>query len=155
MIQCIDCDNRTYTAILDFVKDLSLQINIMYDICPKIFLRFNRENDSGGATMYAHRISDMYIELDIPHNYTFGKINKTILASMLIHEYCHYIDAMTMTGRERVNTTYKYLSCIKYKRAIEQCNWTATKRLAKKLGLWNKSFYNAVRSCYYTAAVRF
>jgi len=148
-------NDRTYSAIIDFVEKLSTQINNIYDICPKIFLRFNQENKSGGSAVLAYRISDICIELDIPHNYTFGKVNRVTLACMLVHEYCHYLDALTMLGRERVDNTNKYLNDQEYKRLEEQRNWTATKKLAKKLGLWNKLFYNRAHKCHYTTLLQF
>lgn len=146
---------RTYCEILDYIEKLSMRINEVYDICPKVFLRFNQHQAPSGAVILTYRVSDMYIELNIPHNYTFGKVHKTTLTCILVHEYCHYIDALTMSGRGRANNMTMYTNNQKHRRAEEQRNWTATKRLAKKLGLWNKAFYNAVRECYYTAAVQF
>ena len=145
----------TYCEIVDYVEKLSMLINAVYDICPEIFLRFNQNNEIGGSTVLTYKVSDIYIELDIPHNYTFGKAHKATLTCILIHEYCHYIDSLTMSGRERANNMKTYTNDQKYRRAEEQRNWTATKQLAKKLGLWNKSFYAAVQKCYYTAAVQF
>lgn len=148
-------NDKTYGLMIDFVENISEQINEMYDICPKVFLRFNQENESGGSAIWTYRVSDMYIELDIPHNYTFGKVNRATLACILVHEYCHYIDALAMNGSERVNNMNLYISSARHRRAEEQRNWTATKRLAKKLGLWNKPFYNAVRSCVFTTALQY
>ncbi len=148
--------NKTYCEIIDYITKLSIQINNMYDICPVIFLKFNKDNEIGGATILTYRTSDMYIELDVPYNCIFGKIYKMTFACILIHEYCHYINALTMSGRERANSIDKYTYNQKCKRAEEQCNWTATKRLAKKLGLWNKAFYKTIYENYpYTSALQF
>lgn len=139
--------------MLNFVKALSAQINEIHDICPRVLLMFNQDSESGGSTIVAYRTTDMYIELDIPHNYTFGKVYRTLLSCMLIHEYCHYIEALAISGRVRVINMNLYLTNAGYRRAEEQRNWTATKRLAKKLGLWNKSFYNAACTCCFTTAL--
>ena len=147
-------NDKTFCTIVEYVKDLSGQINNMYNIQPEIFLRFSQDTMITGSAVLAYCIPDMYIELNIPHNYTSGKAHKTILTCILVHEYCHYIESLSMSGRERNNAISMYDNQ-KYKRAVEQRNWTATKRLAKKLGLWNKSFYAAVCNYYYTTALQF
>lgn len=147
--------DRTYCKIIEYITDLSGQINSMCNIQPKIFLRFNQTNTVEGASVLMYRMPDMYIELDIPHNYTFGKKHMTTLTCMFIHEYCHYIDSLSMSGKERSNDMAKYLSNQEYRRLEEQRNWAATKQLAKKLGLWNKLFYKAACECYYTTPLQF
>ena len=137
------------------MKNLSGRINCIYDIQPKIFLRFNQNSEVGGAAILMYNISDMYIELNIPHNYTFGRKHRTTLACILIHEYCHYIDALTMSNKVRADNMAVYMNSSKRRCLEEQCNWTATKRLAKKLKLWNKLFYEAVCEWDYTTALRF
>ncbi|MCK4829160.1 hypothetical protein KA005_76260 [bacterium] len=148
-------NDRTYCAVVEYVEDLSGRINNMYGIQPEIFLRFNQDTEVTGAAILAYCTPDMYIELNIPYNYTFGKIHKAMLTCVLVHEYCHYIEALSMSGKNRVNTSVIYENDQKYRRAEEQRNWTATKQLAKKLGLWNKPFYAAVRDCYYTTSLQF
>jgi len=108
-----------------------------------------------GIAVAAYKASDMYIELNIPYNYTFGRKRKSILTCILIHEYCHYINALAMSGKERTDNIITYKNDQRYRRTEEQRNWTATKQLAKKLGLWNSLFYSAVCECYYTASVQF
>lgn len=149
------CDGRTYCKIVEYIEELSAQINDIYNIQPKVFLRFNQNNEIGGSTIPAYRISDMYIELDIPHNYTFGKKRRAILACMLIHEYCHYIESLSISGKERIDSVTKYIDDQKYRCADEQRNWTATKRLAKRLGLWSKLFYDVTCTHYYTTLLHF
>ena len=127
----------------------------MCDVCPDVFLRINQTGEVGGATLNAYRISDMYIELDLPHNYVFNTKNKDIITCLLIHEYCHYLDALSMSSKKRAQTAAKYLDSLQERRLQEQRNWTATKRLSKRLGLWNKAFYMAVRTHRYTAMLRF
>lgn len=148
-------NDKTYCTIVEHIEDLSERINNMYGIQPKVFLRFNQNNTVDGAAILTYRTPDMYIELNIPHNYTLGKTHKTVLACVLIHEYCHYIDALTMSGKERVDNMTAYENDQKCRRAEEQRNWTATKKLAKKLGLWNKLFYKVACNCNYTATLQF
>jgi len=143
---------RTYCKAVDYVEKLSARINTMHDICPVVLLKFNTNFERGGSAVLMSRISDMYIELDIPHNYRFGNVH---FACMLVHEYCHYIDALTMSGRERSLNIARYLNDSTYKQSEERRNWTATKRLAKKLDLWNKQFYNASLEYHYTTALQF
>ena len=147
--------DKTYCEIVECAKDLSMQINSIYNVCPKIFLNFNSVNEVGGSTGIYYRIHDMYIELDIPHNYTFGRVHRNEFIFMFIHEYCHYIDALTMSGKDRVNSITNYLNNSQYKCLDERRNWTTVKRVAKKLKLWNKPLYNAIRNYSYTAAIRF
>lgn len=145
--------NDTYCELIDYIEDLSVRINDMYDICPEVFLRLNQSNKIEGKVPLMYRISDMYIELDIPHNYTLA--DRIMIIGMLIHEYCHYIEALTMSGRERANNGIKYVNNQNHRRLDEQRTWTATKRLAKELGLWNKPLYNAIRMCYHTTVLQF
>ena len=109
-------DGKTYCKIIEYIEELSTRINVIYDIQPEIFLRFNQNDEIGGSTIPMYKASDMYIELDIPHSYTFGKIHRITLTYMLIHEYCHYIEALAISGRERVNSVTKYINDKNYKR---------------------------------------
>ena len=147
--------DKTYCEMLDYVENISAQINDMHNICPIIFLMFNQDNAIGGSAILTYRISDMYIELDIPHNYKLSKSHNKNLTCVLVHEYCHYLDALSMSGKERADNMVQYTNNQKYRRTEEQRNWTATKQLAKKMGLWNRSFYAAARECYYTAGLQF
>ncbi len=145
--------DKTYCEIIDYMEELSSQINNMYDICPEVFLRFNQNHKIEGKVPLMYRISDMYIELDIPHNYTLA--DRIMIIGMLIHEYCHYIDSLTMSGRERANNGIKYVNNQNHRRLDERRTWTATKRLAKELDLWNKPLYNAICECYHTTVLQF
>jgi hypothetical protein len=128
----------------------------MYNICPRVFLKFNQDNKVEGGSILAFNSSSMYIEMDIPHTYTLAKkMHKTTIACVLIHEYCHYINALTMSGKERVKSMDLYIQKQSCRRAEEYRNWTATKNLSKKLGLWNKYFYNVARQCNYASALKF
>ena len=127
----------------------------MYNIQPKVLLVFSHNRKAGGFAVCTYRVSDMYIELEIPHTYTFGCKNKTNLTVILIHEYCHYIDSLKIKGYERVDGTEEYQNDLTTKKLDEQRNWTATKNLAKKLGLWNRQFYAVIKECYYTTALKF
>lgn len=152
----IKYDILTYNFIIDLIENTSAQINEIYDICPHIFLIFNQNVELSGSAITAYRISDMAIELHIPHNFIAKeKNNQIILMCMLIHEYCHYIEALTMSGRARVKNINDYNKCSNCRRLEERRNWTATKKLAKKLGLWNKLFYTAAKTCQFTTALRY
>lgn len=145
----------TYCEIFEYTQDLSEQINNMYNIQPIVYLMFNQDKNLSGAAIVAYKLSDMYIELNIPYNFTFGRKHKMEFACILVHEYCHYIDATTMSAKQRVLSVQKYTDNHEYKKADEYRNWTATKRLAKKLGLWNKAFYAVIQEYYYTSTLKF
>lgn len=147
--------DRTYCTIIEYVKDLSEQINNMCNIQPEIFLRFSQDIKVTGSAILTYCAPNMYIELNIPHNYTLGKTRKVNLACILIHEYCHYIESLSMSGRERSDAIDMYKNNQKYKDAEEQRNWTATKRLAKKLELWNMLFYTTACTYRHTTSLRF
>lgn len=146
----------TYGMIVEYLADLSERINTIYNVQPEVFLQFNQNDEVGGSAILTYRVTDMYIELDIPQNYNILKpAHRITLTCILIHEYCHYIEALTMSGKERVNSMREYTKNYRHRRAEEQRNWTATKRLAKKLNLWTKPFYNSACKCSYTSALQF
>jgi len=147
--------DRLYWTLVNYVEELSEHLNKVCRIRPKIFLRINQDDLIGGSTALSRRSMSTYIELDVPHDYVLNRKNKIEITCMLIHEYCHYLDAIKMTKEERAENIDGYTSNLKAKRADEQRTWRATKRLAKLLGLWNKSFYKAARKCQYTAALQF
>ena len=148
--------DRTFCEIIEHVKDISGCINDMYNVRPGISIVFiNQYREVGGASVSMYKTSDMYIELTIPHNYTLGRKNKITIAVVIVHEYCHYLKSLEMGSRERVVSVQQYPADQLIRRADEQRNWNATKKMAKNLGLWNKLFYNIARECYYTSALQF
>ena len=147
--------DRTFCEIIEHVEDISERINVVYDIRPGILIVFNQYREVGGASVSMYKTPDMYIELTIPHNYTLGRKNKVTIIVILVHEYCHYLKSLEMGSYERVASVQRYQKDQLIRRADEQRNWNATKKMAKKLGLWNKLFYNIARECYYTAALQF
>lgn len=149
--------DRTFCEIIEHVKDISGRINAMYNVRPGISVVFNQHKDIeiGGASVSMYKVPDMYIELTIPHNYTLGRKNKVTITVVLIHEYCHYLKSLEMGSHERIASVQQYQANQLIRRADEQRNWNATKKMAKKLDLWDKLFYSIARECYYTAALQF
>jgi len=147
--------DRTFCEIIEHVEDISERINVVYDIRPGILIVFNQYREVGGASVSMYKTPDMYIELTIPHNYTLGRKNKVTIIVILVHEYCHYLKSLEMGSYERVASVQRYQKDQLIRRADEQRNWNATKKMAKKLGLWNKLFYSIARECYYTSALQF
>jgi len=147
--------DRTFCDIIEYVKDISGRINAMYNVRPGISIVFNQYVEIGGASVSMYKTPDMYIELAIPHNYTLGRENRVTIAVVIIHEYCHYLKSLEMGSHERVVSVQQYQTDQLIRRADEQRNWNATKKMAKKLGLWNKLFYSIARECYYTSALQF
>jgi len=148
--------DRTYGEIIEYIASLSARINAIYDITPPVCIRFNQNGDVSGSAVAAYRISDMYIEVCIPHNYVLCCTkHRILLAIILIHEYCHYITSLGMKACERTLSAEEYQIDQSVRRADEQKNWTATKKLAKELGLWNKLFFNMAKDYAYTAALTY
>jgi len=146
---------ETYCEIMEYTKDLSKRINNMYNIQPKVYLRFNKENKFGGTTVVTYTGKNMYIEIDIPYKYTFGKTNKTFFACTLLHEYCHYMHGLGMSKKEKIKDIKNYKNDLEYQRLAEHQNWLNTKHLAKKLKMWNKTFFKVMKKFYYTATIKF
>lgn len=148
--------DRTYCGIIKYIENLSARINKMYGITPPVCVRFNQTNNIGGAAIAMYKIPDMYIVVHLPYNYMLRcPKDHTILAITLIHEYCHYIAALHMNASERIVSVEKYHKDHSEKRADEQRNWTATKKLAKELGLWNKRFYNAIKGYSFSTLLKY
>jgi len=146
-----------YPEIYKYLQELSNKINELYNINPRIYIVYSKENTSiEGSCMPAYRKDRIYLEVIIPHTYkTFGKKHQVEVASTLIHEYGHYLTEITLKGKERVESSREYEQSQRKRKYNEQSNWTLTKKLAKQLGLWNKLFFKVCKESYYTSNLKF
>jgi len=134
------------------VKELSDKIDDLYDINPVIKLRFfSKDIEMNGSCIVTYQKTNMYIELNIPHDLKMTRSNKVLLDVMLLHEYCHFIEALGLTGPERKSSSDLYNRKPQEKTRDEKKTWRQTKKLAQALGLWDRKFYNAVNSCTYVS----
>ena len=138
------------------VKKLSGKINKLYDINPTIKLKiFSSKMELNGSCVVDYKNSNMYIELNIPHDLKMTLKNRASLDILIIHEYCHFIEALSLTWPKRTTAAKLYLKNLQEKTRDVQKTWRQTKELAQILGMWNKDFYNSVQDWTYVSNLNY
>jgi len=132
------------------IKNLSNKINNMYKVSPQIFIRFeDTDTQVNGSCITSYKKSDIILEINLPSNFGYKKKEALFIDMVLIHEYCHYIEALSVPAKTRKELIFKYIESSKERMRDEKKTWRQTKKMAKCLGLWNKLFYNNTQQCLY------
>lgn len=144
--------DRVYT----YVKKLSHTINRMHNIDPNIHVEFGPKGiQIAGFCNTGYRGPDMYISLEFPVDFDMTPIHKIDIDVLLCHEYCHYIYAVSSTGKERHVSSELYINDHTSKKSDEHRTWRQTCKLAQDLGLWNKKFFTRLKECEYTSEITY
>lgn len=138
------------------IEQLSGEINNLYEVDPDIYVRLGHKNTSiAGLCNTTYHRPQMYISLLIPCFIKMGRAVTTDLNILICHEYCHYLDALAHTARERHDSGNEYENDPIARKIDEHRTWRQTCELAKELGLWNKHFYNCLKKYNYTSEITY
>ncbi len=146
---------RNFDRVYTYVKKLSRDINRLHDIDPDIHVAFGPKGIRFSGFCIMDRGADMYILLRLPVNFDITPIHKTDINVLLCHEYCHYLYALTSTGKERHESIELYVNDHTAKKIDEHRTWRQTCTLAQDLGLWNKPFFTRLKDCEYTSEITY
>ncbi|GAG30164.1 unnamed protein product [marine sediment metagenome] len=147
---------RNFDRVYAYVKKLSRAINRIHDIDPNVYVAFGpKDMKISGVCNTGYRGPDMYISLAVPVDFDLTPKHQTEIDVVLCHEYCHYIDAILSTGRERHDSGELYEKDQATKKADEHRTWRQTCKLAQNLGLWNKQFFIRLKECEYTTEITY
>lgn len=139
---------------MQYIEKLQKKLNNLCEIRPEIFVRFGRHDTVIiGSTVLLKKKT--YIEIDVPYDCILTEATQLSLMCILIHEYCHYFEDSWMTQKKRTENIKEYANNATYRRSDEQRTWTATKHLAKCIGVWDKTFYAEIKSKHFAASLRF
>ena len=154
---------KTYCKIYKYVEEISEKLNTLLLVEPRVKIVITPDEAPNGLCIIS--ISSAYIEVRLPHTIDIKKVNETqltlpwykdIISSILIHEYCHYIDAVNMTLSGRKKDIQRYNRDVKYRRMTEIQTWKNTKIVAKWLGMWDKQFFKRVKEYHmYTGKLKY
>ena len=97
----------------------------------------------------------MGIDIVVPWDCTLSKQDRIFLDIILCHEYCHYIEALGLTAAERQRLAYLYEEDTRTRKLDEQKTWRQTRKLAKRLGIWNKQFYKCIHQYIYAGWLKY
>lgn len=147
---------RIFDEVYTYVGGLSHAINLIHGFDPYVYIRFAPKGATlEGVCNTSYRRPCMYIALTVPVDFTLTQRNAMALDVILCHEYCHYIDALMHTGRERHDSGEMYEKDQIAKKVDECRTWRQTRDLAKELGLWNKKFFDCLKECEYTSEITY
>ena len=145
----------TFEKVFLQVHQLSDQINELFDIDPDVRVKISPESEINGTCWTTYQRTNMYIEVNIPADIKLTKRVKNELNAVVLHEYCHYIDAYELKGPERFHQGNLYEWFNDEKMKDEKKTWRQTKRLAEALGLWDRNFFNAIQAFTYVSDLQY
>ena len=146
----------TFDRVHKHVEKVSRIINAVYGIDPLVYVQVGPPGTiPSGYCKVSYKNSCMYIALVVPVDLELTPENKTSLTVVLCHEYCHYVDAIAHTGRERYDAGNRYEKEQIAKKADECKTWRQTRELAKELDLWDKQFFVCLKDCKYTSEITY
>lgn len=108
-----------------------------------------------GVCHVAYKKNSMRIEMFLPNIDSVTAAVKRNIAVVLVHEYCHYVDAISNSAKVRHADGAKYETDSQHVHQDEVKNWSRTKDLLIDLGLWSKRTYNICRKYKHTSHLEF
>lgn len=144
----------SFKRVQNHIHKLSGQINELYAIEPVIDIIFCDQDYVDGECHVTYQKKYMKINIFVPSNIKYNINTKTILSVVTLHEYCHYITSINMSGPLRVLSSNFYNWFPTEKTKDEKKTWRQTKKLAEALGIYNKEFYSVMKEYTYTGDIK-
>lgn len=152
----------SYERIVDYIEEISNRIEAEYPeldfsllVVWLVFKPITSTTVYDGLCHTGYKKTKMKIEILLPQMNTVSAADKRNLALILMHEYCHYIDALQQSAEERHQESLRYASDTKHASIDERRTWGQTRALAIKLNLWSKRMYTLCRRYKHTSGMEF